>query len=459
MIPQRCNTEQAPLERPGWREYQDNLKWAATKKRYIKKTIKLSTLVIGLLVSAYGIFGVLGGKSFSHLLGNYFSSSHDNSMDAPLNYGKLNDKSNVRDLLKSISFVNLKNKSFDFFSDGRKFRIDTSLDIELQEFLIKKLDLNTSRYIGIVCMDPATGKVLSMVGFDKTNSSNNPCVDNRFPAASIFKIVTASAVVEKCGFHPGSKLLYNGRKHTLYKSQLKDRRNRYTNKITFQDSFAQSVNPVFGKIGAHYLGKNTLEKYAEAFDFNKNIDFEIEIAPSFVNLSDEPYQWAEIACGFNNKTKMSPLHGAMMASAIINQGSIMEPTVVDQIIDEEGKIIYRNRLVTINQAITPGASDVLNQLMAATIRSGTCKKAFRGYRKDNILSKLHIGGKTGSIDNKSHDARYDWFVGFAEEKHGPEKIAVSVIVAHEKYIGLRASYYARTAMKKYFLNYFEKTAT
>ncbi|MBW2597423.1 MAG: PbpA [Deltaproteobacteria bacterium] len=442
MIPQKLNIEQAALERPGWRAYQDDLKWAADKKRLINKAIKLSTLVIVVLVSAYGMFGGLGGKSFSHLLGD-----------------KLIDKSNARDLLKSISFVNLKNKSFDFFSDGGKFRVDTSLDIELQEFLIKKLDLDNSRYIGIVCMDPATGKVLSMVGFDKTDPSNNPCVDSRFPAASIFKIVTASAVVEKCGFQPGSKLSYNGRKHTLYKSQLKDRRNRYTNSITFRDSFAQSVNPVFGKIGAHYLGKNTLEKYAEAFDFNKNIDFEIEIAPSFVDLSDEPYQWAEVACGFNNKTKISPLHGAMMASAIINQGSIMEPTVVDQIVDEKGKIIYRNRLVMINQAITPKASNILNQLMATTIRSGTGKKAFRGYRKDKILSKLNIGGKTGSIDNKSHDARYDWFVGFAEQKDGPQKIAVSVIVAHEKYIGLRASYYARIAIKKYFLNYFEKTAT
>jgi peptidoglycan glycosyltransferase len=459
MIPQKPNTKQAALERPGWRAYQDNLKWAAAKKRLINKAIKLSTLVIVVIVSAYEIFGGLGGKSFSHLLGDYFSSSHDNPKEARLNYGKLIDKSNARDLLKNISFVNLKNKSFDFFSNGRKFRIDTSLDIELQEFLIKKLDLDTSRYIGIVCMDPATGKVLSMVGFDKTDPSNNPCVESKFPAASIFKIVTASAVVEKCGFQPGSKLSYNGRKHTLYKSQLKERRNRYTNRITFRDSFAQSVNPVFGKIGAHYLGKNTLEKYAEAFDFNKTIDFEIEIAPSFVDLSDEPYQWAEVACGFNNKTKMSPLHGAMMASAIINQGSIMEPTVVDQIIDEKGKIIYRNRLVTINQAITPKASNILNQLMAATIRSGTGKKAFRGYRKDKILSKLNIGGKTGSIDNKSHDARYDWFVGFAEQKDGPQKIAVSVIVAHEKYIGLRASYYARIAIKKYFLNYFEKTAT
>jgi membrane carboxypeptidase/penicillin-binding protein len=137
----------------------------------------------------------------------------------------------------------------------------------------------------------------------------------------------------------------------------------------------------------------------------------------------------------------------------------MEPTVVDQIINEKGEIIYRNRLVTINQAITPRASKVLNQLMAATIRSGTCRKAFRGYRRDKILSKLNIGGKTGSIDNKSHDARYDWFVGFAEEKNGPKKIALSVIVAHEKYIGLRASYYARIAMRKYFRSYFKKAAT
>ncbi|MGD9082204.1 MAG: penicillin-binding transpeptidase domain-containing protein, partial [Desulfobacterales bacterium] len=220
MIPQRRSTKQTALERPGWREYQNNLKWAAAKKKLINKAIKLSTLVIVLLVSAYGIFGDLGGKSFSHLLGDFFFSSRDNTINARLNYGKSIDKSNVRDLLKSISFINLKNESFDFFSNGRKFRIDTSLDMELQQFLIKKLDLDTSRYIGIVCMDPATGKVLSMVGFDKKDPSNNPCVDNRFPAASIFKIVTASAVVEKCGFHPGSKLSYNGKKHTLYKSQL-----------------------------------------------------------------------------------------------------------------------------------------------------------------------------------------------------------------------------------------------
>ena len=63
MISQRHNIKQATLERPGWREYQDNLKWTAAKKRFTNKAIKLSALVIGLLVSAYGIFGDLGGKN------------------------------------------------------------------------------------------------------------------------------------------------------------------------------------------------------------------------------------------------------------------------------------------------------------------------------------------------------------------------------------------------------------
>jgi membrane carboxypeptidase/penicillin-binding protein len=109
-----------------------------------------------------------------------------------------------------------------------------------------------------------------------------------------------------------------------------------------------------------------------------------------------------------------------------------------------------------SQAIDANASQTLNLLMENTIKSGTGRKAFRRYRRDKILSKLTIGGKTGSIDNKVHDARYDWFVGFAEEKKGEKKIAVSVIVAHEKYIGLRATYYARIAMKKYFKDVFTK---
>jgi hypothetical protein len=48
--------------------------------------------------------------------------------------------------------------------------------------------------------------------------------------------------------------------------------------------------------------------------------------------------------------------------------------------------------------------------------------------------------------------RYDWFVGFAKERHGEKQLAVAVMVAHEKFLGIRASDYARRAMTYYFGN-------
>ncbi|MBW1937826.1 MAG: PbpA [Deltaproteobacteria bacterium] len=397
MISERPKTYKTKFKEPNWRDYQKKLKRTATINNFIKKITKRSVVFLTMLILVCGmISGLLGGIGCHHiqiLNGN----TPDSKSDIHNNHKKLITKRDVQALIDSKSLINLNEKGFDSVFNEQNFRVDTSLDIPLQQFLLDNLNQSTAQYIGIVAMDPNTGRILSMVSYDKTSQYNNPCIDNRFPAASIFKIVTAAAAIEKCNFNSGSILKYNGGKHTLYKSQLKKRTNRYTNRITFKDSFAQSVNPVFGKIGSLYLGKTVLENYAEAFGFNQNIDFEIPVAPSHIHLSDEPYQWAEIACGFNNETTLSPLHGALIISAILNQGRLVEPTVVDHITDETGQVIYRSHLVRLNQAITPKSARVVNNLMEATIKSGTCRKAFRGYRKDQILSKLNIGGKSGSI--------------------------------------------------------------
>jgi len=366
------------------------------------------------------------------------------------------DKAHIQQMLSGMHLVNMQKKSLEVHYLGESYRIETSLDVPLQQYMLTKLKRSTSRYIGIVAMDSTTGRILSMVGYDKNDDVNNPCLDNRFPAASVFKIITAAAAIETTGLDADSQMTYNGNKYTLYRSQLKDRKNRWTRKISLQDSFAQSVNPVFGKLGARELGKSILEKYAEAFGFNRKITFELPISPSVVTISNEPYRCAEIASGFNRLTTLSPVHGAIIAAIMLNHGRLIEPTIVEKVVDGHGRTVYRGRSETLNQAITPEASEVVHQLMRATVRSGTSRKAFRGYRRDRVLSKLIIGGKTGSINNKAQDARIDWFVGFGEEKDGPKKIAVAVVVAHEKYIGIRAGRYARMAIRYYFRNYFSR---
>ena len=220
------------------------------------------------------------------------------------------------------------------------------------------------------------------------------------------------------------------------------------------DSFAQSINPVFGKIGALHLGKDLLKTYALTFGFNQAINFEVGLNPSIFSISDDPYQWAEIASGFNHETNITPLHGALIASIISNHGKLVEPTIVDKIRDENGVVVYQGKPVVIRQVIDPGTAKIVARLMEETVDTGTFRKTFRRYKKNHTLSRLDIGGKSGTIGSPSNHVRYDWFVGFAKEKEGQKQMALAVLVTHQKYIGTRAGDFARIAMEKYFGNYF-----
>lgn len=378
---------------------------------------------------------------------------------APTSAELLISKKDVQLLLSPMNINDLMNSSVELRVKDQDFNVETSLDPELQHRLIQSMDRKNSRYIGIVVMEANTGRVLAMAGFDKSDPEANPCLYNTFPAASLFKIVTAAAAVDQCNFSCATSVRFNGYKHTLYKSQLKETNNRYTRTISFADSFAQSVNPVFGKIGKLKLGKHVLEEYGLGFGFNQPLDFELPVAPSRLSVGDTPYHWAEVASGFNNDTTLSPLHAAVMVSAVLNQGLMATPSLVERIVDANGRVIYRSHATWERRAMTTHAANVVEGLMESTVKSGTARRLFRGQKRDPVLSQLRIGGKTGTIYNRSHDARFDWFVGFAVGKHSPRRLIVAALVAHEEYIGIRAGTYARMAITHYFQNHLAKHAT
>ncbi len=448
--------KQRKPQQPSWRSYQEE-KWGATvRKQKKRRLLKYGVSFFFLVVVIYGITGAPGDSAVHQEP----PPQPTTSLPMPIiDDGPMIDKLEVQALLDSNRFVNLRERRFDFGFDGRRFRIDTSLDPGLQNYILDHLQKDTSRYIGIVVMDPRTGRLLVMAGYDRNDPSHNPCTDSIFPAASIFKIVTAAGAVETCGLGARSTLTYPGHKYTLYKKQVENKRSRNGNRITLRDSFAQSVNPVFGILGVHYLKKNGLEKFARAFGFNRSINFELPVTPSTISLSDDPYQWAEVASGFNRTTTISPLHGAIMVSAIVaNEGRLIEPSIVDRITDENGHLLYRQSLVPMNRAVSPEVAGTIKRIMRETVRSGTGRKEFSGSRDDPVLSRLRIGGKTGTINSRAHDyRRFDWFVGYAEEQDGPEKIVFSVVVAHEKFIGIKAKQYARMIITRHFEKYFSSS--
>ena len=435
-------------KRPTWRNYQTRLKRKSDLKNILCRIRWAAVAICAMMLISPGIKAYFRPDT----LNSTQTEEAAQSLPIPVSFEPGIGKREIRGWLSPESVSNLEKKSFDIRVDQQHFRVDTSLDLPLQALLLKKVRSSDAELMGLVVLDPDDGRVLAMVGVNQDHSSSNPCFDNRFPAASIFKIVTAAAAIEQSHFTPQTILTFNGGKYTLYKSQLKNTVNRYTNTISFRDSFAQSVNPVFGKIGAQ-VGKASLESYGRAFGFNQEIDFEVALPSSTLEVNGEAYHLAEIGCGFNRITTLTPIHGALIAAAVLNGGRLPEPTMIEQIVDENGREIYQSSPSLAGEAMSSGTSTLLEKMMTQTVRTGTCQKIFANAAKDRVLSKLEIGGKSGSIDNLEHTRRMDWFVGFAREKNGTEKIAVAVVVGHGRYIGTKAAEFARYTIRSYFKEY------
>ncbi|MDT8379210.1 MAG: penicillin-binding transpeptidase domain-containing protein [Desulfotignum sp.] len=365
-------------------------------------------------------------------------------------------RAQVREMIKDEDLVNAARNVFLMDTPMGFVQVGTFLDVGLTGFLNARLDqLKTltrgkPRQIAVVVMDGHQGHILAMAGFDLESSDTNPCTQAIYPAASIFKIVTAAAAMDALNYTPKTPLYFNGNKYTLYKRQLREVKNKYTIKVSLEKAFAESINPVFGKLGQTYLGRDTLSSYAHAFGFNQTPDTDLMFDTGVFHTTDTDFHLAELGCGFNRDTVISPVFGAMMLTPLLNEGRSVLPAVIRQVTDADGNLIYQHTPALSFTAMSPETALAMAGLMEKTVTQGTARKSFGSFSRDKVLSRLSIGGKTGSLSNREHTIKYDWFTGFARQKTGTRAITFSVVVGHGEYIGTRAASHARSLIKHYF---------
>jgi peptidoglycan glycosyltransferase len=425
-----------------WRAYQRKLQKEALRKSFLRRNRWLFVPAAVLFVLGAQLLGVnLSTGSFTKTpsLKEHLAEESDSAKFAKKDFWSFIDRQKLLD----GSTVRV-----DYL--GKPYTLETTIDAALQRYMSDRLQAAKSPLVGFVAIDPANGHVLSLIDRSNMPGVDSVCLSGQFPAASIFKIVSAAAAIEGCAFRADTPLTYSGRKHTLYRKQLTDRKSGGTNQVSLQDAFALSINPTFGKLGIFRLKKDLLEEYAARFGFNEPIDFELRIESSRFSAGDDPYQWAEMASGFNRKTVISPIHGAMIAAAVLNGGKLLEPTIVKTMASGENEPVYCGNGRIMRQMVSPETSREMKKLMEATISRGTSRRAFRGYRRDRVLSKLSLGGKTGSIKNESDELFYDWFVGFGADKNGGRQLALAVLVVHDNLVRTRAQEFARLALRHYF---------
>lgn len=304
-------------------------------------------------------------------------------------------------------------------------------------------------YTAVVAIQPHTGRIVAMSSYTRGDGlSQNLAVHSEFPAASIFKIVTAAAAIDSGLANPSSVYKYNGKNSSLYKSNvLRHKNNKWTRKTSLQRAFALSINTVFGRIGVFDVGAETLQDYADTLGFNRPLPVDISIKSSKTGFrADDEWSIAEAASGYTRSTTISPVHAAMIASVVANDGVLVEPNLIDFAVDTSGPLLYKSEPNAI-QIFEKETTDDLKVLMRATVKKGSARKHFRTFFRGSYAN-LDVGGKTGSLTGDNPKGKTEWFVGYGDS--GNDKIAIAAVVVNKEKWRVKPAYLTRKILEEYF---------
>ena len=326
-------------------------------------------------------------------------------------------------------------KDFYFATTDEGKRARLSVDPHLQGQMQKLLKMYRPVGAAVVALDPKTGKVLAMV-----EQGEGKATKPLYPAASIFKIITGAALLEK-GVLPGDQTCYHGGMHGLVGKLLQDKPGLDRRCLSLSMALAKSANVVFAKMAVKHLDADSLRKEAERFLFNRPI-WDQPMEQSSAQIPESGLDFAKSAAGFGH-VKLSPLHAALIAAAVGNGGVAVEPSMLDAIDGEAVSSSGSARL------LNPETAAMLRDMMKLTISSGTATPSFR-ERHRNALGDIEVAGKTGSLSIHERPFKdYSWFVGFAPADD--PKIAVAVVVVNGLKWRVHAPYIAREALKAYLV--------
>ena len=329
-------------------------------------------------------------------------------------------------------------------------QIQYTIDPALQEAAERLLAKHNPDHAVIVALDPSNGHVLAMAQSTRdTSFSENLILSNTFPAASVSKIITAVAALNENEVGVSTIIPFNGKSTSLYKRNVfNHKKSKWTRTPSFSESFAKSINTVFGRLGAVQLGGDKLKEYFYRMGFNARFASDFFFENGRIDIdADDSWQVAESASGYTTRNTLSPLHGAALAATALNGGQLIAPVIVSSIHGPNGIPIYRHQEPASSKAMEPATAEKLKKVMQATVSQGSAKKSFRrfhrGHRKDII-----VGGKTGSLTGFNPKGRYDWFVGFGQQ--GDREIAYAVLCINKEKWYVKSTRLAREFLEFYF---------
>ena len=296
--------------------------------------------------------------------------------------------------------------------------IDQVIQNYTEDSVKKMLKKHDAKRVSCIVMDTKTGEILSMASapsFDSNNASvpsdkeerkkfnklssdkkmkylyemwRNPLISDLYEPGSTAKLITTAAVLEEGKANKNSTFYCKGYEE-VDGIKIKCWRSEDPHgKENLYEAVGNSCNPVFIQL-VEKLGKEKYYDYLNLFGMTERtqIDFPGEAFPLIIP-KEKAYPVEVAAMSFGQTNAVTPIQLITAVSAMGNGGNLMEPHLVREITDADGKTVKKIEPKLVRKPISKETADEMRKIMEFTVVNNIKEKAMvKGYR---------VGGKTGT---------------------------------------------------------------
>lgn len=361
------------------------------------------------------------GRLYSHVIGYSYREYGKAGLELAYNNQLLNINENaaINELINIVAPTTIGNN------------LELTIDHGLQE---KTRALLHGKKGAIIVMNPQNGDIYSMVSLpdfdasklkeewgdiseDLTSPLLNRAIQGLYAPGSTFKIISSVAALSTNDFVEEYDCVGSTKINGYI---FKDYQGKAHGHLDLDHALAYSCNTYFTEKSLT-IGKEKLSEVAESFLFNTKIPFDLSVKvsqfPSKENIDNTGIAAASIGQG---KVLATPLNMALVVSGIANNGEVMKPILVKNVVSKDGKVLRTNRPEILSKATDSIIANDLKSMMREVVKIGTGKNA--------SIKNVSVAGKTGTAENASGKS-HAWFVGFAP--YDDPKLSVVVILEEE----------------------------
>ncbi len=272
--------------------------------------------------------------------------------------------------------------------------IDATIQLFVEQAINKAMDKYDADWITLMMADAKTGAILASATYpsfdpnirDITNYLDYN-VSYAFEPGSTMKIYSYMAAMEN-GVYNGSEKYKSGVYVTSDGTEIGDwNRNGWGN-ITYDQGFALSSNVGVINLIKKHMNADILKDYYKKLGFGSKTN--IELANEVSGKISFKYETEVFNAGFGQGITTTPIQNIKALTSISNDGILLQPYIIDKIVDQDtGDIIYSGKKTELGRVTSIETVNKIKDLMESVVNGNSSTSTGYYYYMDgyDIIAK------------------------------------------------------------------------